>query len=193
MAWAAGTLEEKVFQRQLSKEGLSNVVNQSGKSAKSDMSAEDLADLFTPDFDSFSSTYESMVDAEKDSQGGGGDDDESAAARPGELVQRAQVRRMCSVAVLCLHPKLARERWLNRDTAVEQRHLLTQSSGVQLFAQLCLCYRWGCQLKRRSKTGRGTATCSMSMMRSCAPLAGTTSASRSHCTCLAARLRRLVG
>ena len=37
-----------MFQRQLSKEGLSNVVNQSGKSAASHMSTEDLADLFTP-------------------------------------------------------------------------------------------------------------------------------------------------
>jgi hypothetical protein len=59
----AGTLEEKVFQRQLSKEGLSNVVNQSGKSAASLMSSEDLADLFTPEFNSRSSTFESMVAA----------------------------------------------------------------------------------------------------------------------------------
>jgi hypothetical protein len=62
----AGTLEEKVFQRQLSKEGLSNVVNQSGKSAASLMSAEDLADLFTPDYDCLSSTYESMLEAAAD-------------------------------------------------------------------------------------------------------------------------------
>jgi hypothetical protein len=59
-----GTLEEKVFQRQLSKEGLSNVVNQSGKSAQSDMSTEDLADLFTPDYDCLSSTYEGMLRAQ---------------------------------------------------------------------------------------------------------------------------------
>ena len=52
-----------MFQRQLSKEGLSNVVNQSGKSAASLMSREDLEDLFTPEFGSMSSTYESMVEA----------------------------------------------------------------------------------------------------------------------------------
>lgn len=52
-----------MFQRQLSKEGLSNVVNQSGKSAQSDMSTEDLADLFTPDYDCLSSTYEGMLEA----------------------------------------------------------------------------------------------------------------------------------
>jgi hypothetical protein len=63
LAFSLGTLEEKVFQRQLSKEGLSNVVNQSGKSAASLLSTEDLADLFTPEFDIFSSTYESMVEA----------------------------------------------------------------------------------------------------------------------------------
>lgn len=60
----AGTLEEKIFQRQLSKEGLSNVVNQSGKSSASLLSSEDLADLFTPEFDSLSSTYEGMVEAD---------------------------------------------------------------------------------------------------------------------------------
>lgn len=60
---SVGTLEEKVFQRQLSKEGLSNVVNQSGKSAQSTMSTEDLADLFTPDYDCLSSTYEGMLEA----------------------------------------------------------------------------------------------------------------------------------
>jgi hypothetical protein len=54
-----------VFQRQLSKEGLSNVVNQSGKSAASLMSTEDLADLFTPDFGSLSSTYDSMLVADE--------------------------------------------------------------------------------------------------------------------------------
>ena len=84
-AWWAGTLEEKVFQRQLSKEGLSNVVNQSGKSAASHMSAEDLADLFTPEFDSLSSTYDSMVDDSEASA--------ALAATPGEraVINRGQV------------------------------------------------------------------------------------------------------
>lgn len=80
-----GTLEEKVFQRQLSKEGLSNVVNQSGKSAQSDMSTEDLADLFTPDYDCLSSTYEGMIEA---AEGGGTVLSEERLRAP---VHRAQV------------------------------------------------------------------------------------------------------
>ena len=71
MASISGTLEEKIFQRQLSKEGLSNVVNQSGKSSASLLSSEDLADLFTPEFDSFSSTYEGMVEADLNKGGAG--------------------------------------------------------------------------------------------------------------------------
>lgn len=79
-----------MFQRQLSKEGLSNVVNQSGKSAASHMSTEDLADLFTPEFDSLSSTYESMVtstDSQEDEA-----EEEGAGAVPSGPVHRGQVR-----------------------------------------------------------------------------------------------------
>jgi hypothetical protein len=86
-----GTLEEKVFQRQLSKEGLSNVVNQSGKSAASHMSTEDLADLFTPEFDSFSSTYESLV-ADKSDQGDEAAEKDCGAVVPSGPVHRGQVR-----------------------------------------------------------------------------------------------------
>jgi hypothetical protein len=100
----AGTLEEKVFQRQLSKEGLSNVVNQSGKSAASMMSAEDLADLFTPEFDSLSSTYDSMLEAEDGTQAA----DPLQSQEPGstltrQLVQREQVR--------CQHSITSRAIW----------------------------------------------------------------------------------
>ena len=56
-----GTVEEKIFQRQLSKEGLSNVVNQSGKSAASIMSADELADVFTLRGNTMSDTYDSMA------------------------------------------------------------------------------------------------------------------------------------
>lgn len=80
-----------MFQRQLSKEGLSNVVNQSGKSAQSDMSTEDLADLFTPDYECLSSTYEGMLEA---------------AEGEGELSEdrlRAPVHRVQVSAPLLLH------------------------------------------------------------------------------------------
>lgn len=81
-----------MFQRQLSKEGLSNVVNQSGKSAASHMSAEDLADLFTPEFDSLSSTYESLV-TDKASQEDEAQEEDAAAVVPSGPVQRDQVRK----------------------------------------------------------------------------------------------------
>lgn len=46
-ALAAGTLEEKVFQRQLSKEGLQQLVGHAGKAAASMMSTEELRELFS--------------------------------------------------------------------------------------------------------------------------------------------------
>jgi hypothetical protein len=102
----SGTLEEKVFQRQLSKEGLSNVVNQSGKSAASHMSTEDLADLFTPDFASLSSTYESMAEATE--KGGSGDDieevegtGEMSGVEGQRVVHRKQVRCSPSHMTVC--------------------------------------------------------------------------------------------
>lgn len=76
-----------MFQRQLSKEGLSNVVNQSGKSAQSDMSTEDLADLFTPDYDCLSSTYEGMLEAAAGGEGA----EELSEERLRAAVHRAQV------------------------------------------------------------------------------------------------------
>ncbi|GMH34356.1 hypothetical protein BSKO_02190 [Bryopsis sp. KO-2023] len=57
---STGTIEEKVFQRQLSKEGLQGVVNQSGRAGASLMSSEALRDLFTLNRETPSDTYESM-------------------------------------------------------------------------------------------------------------------------------------
>lgn len=89
--FGAGTLEEKIFQRQLSKEGLSNVVNQSGKSSASLLSSEDLADLFTPEFDSLSSTYEGMVEADLN-KGASGRWVEMTQEQKAASVLREQVR-----------------------------------------------------------------------------------------------------
>jgi hypothetical protein len=104
---AAGTLEEKVFQRQLSKEGLSNVVNQSGKSAASLMSAEDLADLFTPDFGSLSSTYDSMLSADERTTTATSKDSPNESTQPipsdDTPVQRPQARcHISCTAIACL-------------------------------------------------------------------------------------------
>ncbi|PSC67651.1 DNA repair and recombination RAD54 [Micractinium conductrix] len=63
---AAGTIEEKVYQRQLSKEGLQQVVDSKagGKSAGPNlMSVDELRDLFTFEPDTLSSTYDSMAAA----------------------------------------------------------------------------------------------------------------------------------
>lgn len=97
----AGTLEEKIFQRQLSKEGLSNVVNQSGKSSASLLSSEDLADLFTPEFDSFSSTYEGMVEADLN-KGASGRWVEMTQEEKTAAVLRSQVRwGACCAGRIC--------------------------------------------------------------------------------------------
>ncbi|CAL8470234.1 g9776 [Coccomyxa elongata] len=74
-----GTIEEKVFQRQLAKEGLQQVVNNTAAaaSAGSDagdgagiaaaaMSAEDLRDLFTLRLHTASDTFDSMCNADSD-------------------------------------------------------------------------------------------------------------------------------
>lgn len=59
-----GTIEEKVYQRQLSKEGLQAVVDskQGGGTAESNlMSVDELRDLFSYDPDTLSTTYDHMV------------------------------------------------------------------------------------------------------------------------------------
>lgn len=57
---STGTIEEKVYQRQLSKEGLQNVVNNDSKGGSALMSSEELRDLFTLRAQTLSDTYESM-------------------------------------------------------------------------------------------------------------------------------------
>ena len=60
--FAAGTIEEKVFQRQLSKEGLKSVISETGENKQASVSTEDLRDLFTLRDESCpSDTYEAMV------------------------------------------------------------------------------------------------------------------------------------
>ena len=54
---ATGTIEEKVFQRQLSKESLQNVVNGSGELEQAVMSKEDLRKLFSLDCTTHSDTH----------------------------------------------------------------------------------------------------------------------------------------
>jgi DNA repair and recombination RAD54-like protein len=61
-----GTIEEKVYQRQLSKEGLQAVVDTKtsgggGSSSSAVMSLEELRDLFSYDPDTLSTTYDHMV------------------------------------------------------------------------------------------------------------------------------------
>lgn len=58
----SGTIEEKIYQRQLSKEGLQAVVNASedGPAGSNTISSEDLRDLFTLRPDTLSDTYDSM-------------------------------------------------------------------------------------------------------------------------------------
>ncbi|KAL2620529.1 hypothetical protein R1flu_000734 [Riccia fluitans] len=62
---AAGTIEEKVYQRQLSKEGLQKVVdkeqNADGKAQVNDISTEDLRDLFTLRENVGSDTHETLA------------------------------------------------------------------------------------------------------------------------------------
>ncbi|CAM6109903.1 unnamed protein product [Calypogeia fissa] len=62
--FAAGTIEEKVYQRQISKEGLQKVVdkeqNADGKAQVNDISTEDLRDLFTLRKDTRSDTHEAL-------------------------------------------------------------------------------------------------------------------------------------
>lgn len=59
-----------MYQRQLSKEGLQNVVNSESKGGAALMSSEDLRDLFTLRGTTLSDTYDSMCcsDTEEDSQ-----------------------------------------------------------------------------------------------------------------------------
>ncbi|KAK9834193.1 hypothetical protein WJX81_007238 [Elliptochloris bilobata] len=85
---ATGTIEEKVFQRQLSKEGLQTVVNNSGKAGDASgsgggaaaesagmsanlMSAEELRDLFSLRQHTLSDTYDSMCGDDGDGGGSG--------------------------------------------------------------------------------------------------------------------------
>ena len=65
---APGPVALQVYQRQLSKEGLQNVVNkssggESGAAGTAAMSAEELRDLFTLRRDTLSDTYDSMCQA----------------------------------------------------------------------------------------------------------------------------------
>ena len=56
---ATGTLEEKVFQRQLSKEGLQGVIG-SGEADEANVSIEDLRDLFTLRTTTLSDTHDTL-------------------------------------------------------------------------------------------------------------------------------------
>ena len=55
---ATGTIEEKVFQRQLSKEGLQGLVSKSGKANSLNTSSEVLRELFLYRGDTLSDTYD---------------------------------------------------------------------------------------------------------------------------------------
>ena len=57
---STGTIEEKVYQRQLSKEGLQNVVNNDAKGGSAVMSTEELRDLFTLRASTASDTHDSI-------------------------------------------------------------------------------------------------------------------------------------
>ncbi|GIL43572.1 hypothetical protein Vafri_1202, partial [Volvox africanus] len=57
---STGSIEEKVYQRQLSKEGLKQLVSKNGKAAANVMTAEDLRELFTLNADTWSDTYDYM-------------------------------------------------------------------------------------------------------------------------------------
>ncbi|MEW5303086.1 MAG: hypothetical protein WDW36_005813 [Sanguina aurantia] len=57
---SSGSIEEKVFQRQLSKEGLQSLVNKNGKAVANVMSSDELKELFSLQPDTLSNTYESM-------------------------------------------------------------------------------------------------------------------------------------
>ena len=58
---ATGSIEEKVFQRQLSKESLQNVVNGEGTLEQASMSKEELRKLFTLDSDTSSDTHDNLA------------------------------------------------------------------------------------------------------------------------------------
>ena len=84
---STGTIEEKVYQRQLSKEGLQNVVNNEAKGSAAPMSAEELRDLFTLR-STLSDTYDSMCCSS------GEDDSEREASQPAlDALLKTQVRR----------------------------------------------------------------------------------------------------
>ena len=94
---STGTIEEKVYQRQLSKEGLQNVVNNEAKGSAAPMSAEELRDLFTLR-STLSDTYDSMCCSS------GEDDSEREASQPGlDALLKTQVRRhrqmLCTLVV----------------------------------------------------------------------------------------------
>jgi hypothetical protein len=74
---AAGTLEEKVFQRQLSKKGLQTIVVEEGDEATA-LSSEDLANLFTLNPDTPSDTHDMLRcgRCRKDEIAAGDSDDE---------------------------------------------------------------------------------------------------------------------
>ncbi|KAG2497992.1 hypothetical protein HYH03_004251 [Edaphochlamys debaryana] len=57
---STGSIEEKVFQRQLSKEGLKQLVSKSGKAAANVMTSEDLRELFALNADVASDTWDHM-------------------------------------------------------------------------------------------------------------------------------------
>ena len=58
--FATGSIEEKVFQRQLSKESLQNVVNGEGTLEQASMSKDELRQLFTLDQTTVSDTHDSV-------------------------------------------------------------------------------------------------------------------------------------
>eukprot|EP00195_Chlamydomonas_chlamydogama_P012357 CAMPEP_0202906302 /NCGR_PEP_ID=MMETSP1392-20130828/38231_1 /ASSEMBLY_ACC=CAM_ASM_000868 /TAXON_ID=225041 /ORGANISM="Chlamydomonas chlamydogama, Strain SAG 11-48b" /LENGTH=1035 /DNA_ID=CAMNT_0049594745 /DNA_START=120 /DNA_END=3227 /DNA_ORIENTATION=+ len=68
---STGTIEEKVFQRQLSKEGLQSLVSKNGKAAANLLSAEELRELFTLDPETLSNTYDMMCPGGSAAAGGG--------------------------------------------------------------------------------------------------------------------------
>lgn len=57
---STGTIEEKMYKRQLSKEGLKTVVNNESKGGSSLWSSEDLRDIFTLRTATVSDTYDTL-------------------------------------------------------------------------------------------------------------------------------------
>jgi hypothetical protein len=71
---STGSIEEKVFQRQLSKEGLQNLVGKNGKATASLMTTEELRELFQLEINTLSSTYDVLCNGNKETAGAGSPD-----------------------------------------------------------------------------------------------------------------------